>query len=210
MTKVNMPVRTYKTLLAAYVCLVLSLYVGCSPRDFLTRRLATDLILQSEAFKLPQTFWLETGVVSNKDFNSPDSMVLRRRGWIVGTQEKTCPAGVDPAPCWDVELSPVGADAIRPLIESATGRGPFGIEAAQRTLEGITVISKAGTAADVEFTWHWAPLNQVGAALYDGGVRYRSVVGCRAYDDGWRVVNGAVRSNQTIEEALKNAEPIAP
>jgi len=64
----------------------------------------------------------------------------------------------------DVELSPLGADAIRPLIESETGRGPFGIEAAQRTLEGITGISKAGNAADVEFTWHWAPLNQVGAA----------------------------------------------
>jgi len=29
------------------------------------------------------------------------------------------------------------------------------------------------------------------------------VVGFRAYDDGWRVVNGAVHSNQTIEEACE-------
>jgi hypothetical protein len=192
------------------LAIVLCLSLACSPRDYLTRRLARDLISQAEAFKLPQTFWLETGVVSNKEFNSPESMVLQRRGWIVGTEEKKCPAGVEPAPCWDVELTPLGVDAVRPLIGSETQRGPFGIEVAQRMLEGITGISKAGKFADVEFTWHWAPLNQVGAALYDGGVHYRSTVGFRAYDDGWRVVNGVTRSNQTMDEALRNAEPVSP
>jgi hypothetical protein len=193
-------------LLATGLCLCL----GCSPRNFLTRRLAADLISESEAFKLPQTFWLATGVVSNKDFNSPESMVLQRRGWIIGTAEKKCPAGVEPAPCWDVELSPLGVEAIRPLVGGETERGPFGIEVAQRTLERITGISKAGNFADVEFTWHWVALNPVGAALYDGGVHYRSTVGFREYDDGWRVANGGARSNQTMDEALRNAEPMAP
>ncbi|MGB9235229.1 MAG: hypothetical protein WCC04_12515 [Terriglobales bacterium] len=174
----------------------------------MTRRLAADLISQSEGFKLPQTFWLATGMVSNKEFNSPESMVLQRRGWIVGAQEK-CPVGVEPPPCWDVELTPLGVDAIRPLIGGETERGPFGIEVAQRTLDRITGISRAGIVADVEFSWHWAPLNQVGTALYDAGVHYRSTVGFRDYDDGWRVLN-ETRSNQTMEEALRNAEPMAP
>jgi hypothetical protein len=30
-------------------------------------------------------------------------------------------------------------------------------------------------------------MNEVGGALYDNGVRYRSTAGFRKYDDGWRV-----------------------
>jgi hypothetical protein len=200
------PLEILKIILMAGL---LFLGLGCSPRDFLTRRLAGDLISQSEAFKLPQTFWLTTGLVSNKEFNSPESMVLQRRGWTIGTQEK-CPVGLDPPPCWDVELSPLGVTAIRPLIGSETQRGPFGIEVAQRTLEEITGISKDGNFADVEFLWHWAPLNQVGTALYDSGVRYRSIVALRKFDNGWRVMNGGIRSGQTMDEALRNAEALAP
>src|SRR5271166_6729194 len=101
--------RTAKiSLLAVLSCLAL-LDVGCSPRDFLTRRLAADLISASEAFKAPQLFWLRTGIVSNRDFSSPDSMVLQRRGWIIGTEQK-CPAGVGPPPCWGVVLTPLGVD----------------------------------------------------------------------------------------------------
>jgi len=199
--------RTAKTSLLA---LCLCLCFGCSPRDFLTRRLATDLISASDAFKVPQMFWLTTGIVSNKDFNSPDSMVLQRRGWIIGAEQK-CPAGIEPPPCWDVVLSPLGVDTIRPLIASATSRnGPFAIQVARRELVGITGISKAGNFADVEFTWHWVPLNAVGAALYDSGVRYRSTVAFRSYDDGWRVVSETPHNNQTMEEALRNAQPSAP
>ncbi len=62
---------TKTLLLAALLCLG----PACSPRDFLTRRLAADLISASDAFKAPQMFWLRTGIVSNKDFSSPDSMV---------------------------------------------------------------------------------------------------------------------------------------
>jgi hypothetical protein len=198
--------------IAKTALLVLSICVGpgCSPRDFLTRRLAADLISASEAFKAPQTFWLTTGIVSNKDFNSPDSMVLQRRGWIIGTQQR-CPSGIDPPPCWDVLLSPLGVDAIRPLVTSgSSGNGPIGIQVARRELVGVTGISKARNFADVEFTWHWISLNQVGAALYDSGVHYRSTVAFRCYDDGWRVGSEAAHSNQTMDEALRSAEPTMP
>ena len=199
--------RTATTiLLAGCLCAC----VGCSPRDFLTRRLAADLISASETFKTPQMFWLKTGTLSNKEFNSPESMVLQRRGWIIGNEQK-CPPGIEPPPCWDVVLSPVGVDTVRPLMTSEPpANNPIAIQVARRDLIGITGISKAGNSADVEFTWHWVSLNQVGAALYDGGVRYRSTVGFRGYDDGWRVVGETFRSNQTLDEGLRSAEPTAP
>jgi hypothetical protein len=84
------------------------------------------------------------------------------------------------------------------------------LRVAHRELVNITGISKAGTFADVEFTWRWVALNPVGTALYDGGVYYRSTVGLRSYDDGWRVANETVRTNQSLEEALSNAVPTAP
>jgi len=190
-------------LLAALFCLSLS----CSPRDFLTRRLAADLISASEAFKAPQLFWLKTGIVSNKDFSSPESLVLQRRGWIIGTEQK-CLEGIDPPPCWDVLLTPLGVDTIRPLISRALpDNGPIGIQVARRELVTISGISKAGNFADVEFTWRWVSLNQVGAALYDSGVHYRSTVGFRGYDDGWRVVEQNVPNNQSLDDALRNAQP---
>jgi len=195
--------RIAKTLLLA---VLLCLGLACSPRDFLTRRLAADLISATDPFKTPQMFWLRPGTVSNKDFSSPEMMVLQRRGWILGTEEK-CLAGIEPSPCWDVELTPLGVDAIRPLISIAPNNGPIGIQVARRELISITGISKAGNFADVEFLWHWVSLNPVGAALYDSGVRYRSTVAFRGYDDGWRVVEQNVPRDQTLEEALHNAQP---
>jgi hypothetical protein len=189
----------------------LGLELGCSPRDFLTRRLATDLISASDAFKTLQLFWLRTGIVSNKDFSSPDSMVLQRRGWIIGTEQKKCPDGVEPPPCWDVVLTPLGVDIIRPLISQALpDNGPMTIQVARREVVSITGISKAGNFADVEFTWHWVSINPVGAALYDSGVHYRTTVGFRGYDDGWRVVEQSARNNQSLDDALRNAQPTAP
>jgi len=191
--------------------MLLSASLACSPRDFLTRRLAADLISAAETFNAPQVFWLKTGIVSNRDFNSPDSMVLQHRGWIIGTEQRKCPPGVDPPPCWDVVLSPLGVDVFRPLIsDTSPGIGPMSLHVAHRELVNITGISKAGNFADVEFTWRWVSLNPVGAALYDGGVHYRSTVGFRSYDNGWRVVNEAVKTDQSMEEALHNAEPTAP
>jgi hypothetical protein len=199
--------RTAKTLLLA---VLLCLIPGCSPRDFLTRRLAADLISANDTFKAPQVFWLSTGIVSNKDFSSPDSMVLQRHGWIIGTEQK-CSAGIGPPPCWDVVLTPLGVDTIRPLISTALpGNGSIGIQVARRELLSISGIAKAGNVADVEFTWRWASINPVGEALYDSGVRYRSTVGFRGYDNGWRVVVQNVPSNQPLEEALRNAQPTAP
>ena len=206
---------TKTLLLAVLLCLILLCpCMGCSPRDFLTRRLAADLISTSDTFKAPQLFWLKTGIVSNQDFSSPDFIVLQRRGWIIGTEHK-CPTGVEPPPCWDVLLTPLGVDTIRPLITSALlgnsrDNGPIGIQIVRRELLSIAGISKAGNFADVEFIWRWASINQVGAALYDGGVHYRSTVGFRDFDDGWHVVEQTARSTQPLDEALRNAEPTAP
>ena len=202
-------------LLAVLLCLILLwMDLGCSPRNFLTRRLAADLISASDTFKEPQLLWLRTGIVSNKDFSSPDYMVLQRRGWLIGSAAK-CPVGIDPPPCWDVLLTPIGVETVRPLISSAlagNGRdnGPMEIPVARRQLLGISGISKGGNFADVEFSWRWVPINKVGSALYDNGVRYRSTVGFRSYDDGWRVVDQTAPSNQTLDEALRNAQPAAP
>jgi hypothetical protein len=195
------------TLKAFLLATVLCLASACSPRDFLTRRLAADLISASDAFKVPQVFWLRTGIVSNKDFNSPDALVLQRRGWIIGTQQK-CPPGVDPPPCWDVLLSPHGVDTFRSLIsESTHGGNLVPIPVARREMVDITGISKAGNFADVEFLWHWVAMNEAGSALYDSGVRYRSIVGFRSYDDGWRVQTEPLRNNQSLDDALRAAQP---
>ena len=182
--------------------------VGCSPRDFLTRRLASDLIASSDTFKSTQQFSLRTGVVSNKDYISPEYLVLQRRGWITGAVH-ACPPDVTPAPCWQVSLTPVGVDTFHDLIPNGQADANyFSVPVARRELGGITGISKSGSAADVEFLWKWIPLNEVGAALYAGGVQYKSTVGFRQYDDGWRVIEGsAVKSNQGLDEALKNSEP---
>src|SRR5947199_8509602 len=85
---------------------------ACSPRDFLTRRLAIDLIAGSEAFKSPQQFWLRTGIVSNKDYLSPDYLVLQRHGWINGANVPFNPILITP-PCRDVALTALYVDTRR-------------------------------------------------------------------------------------------------
>ena len=207
--------RAREKIQAIFLCLTISCLslagAGCSPRDFLTRRLAADLISAAETFKTPQVFWLRTGVISNKDFNSPDTMVLKRRGWIVGSQQPKCPPGVDPPPCWDAILTPLGVETVRPLISSAApNNNAIAIQSARRELVGISGISKAGNFADVEFIWHWVSLNQIGAALYDSGVHYRSTVGFRKFDDGWKIAEQSAPPNQSLEEALRGAQVGAP
>ena len=181
--------------------------VACSPRDFLTRRLAADLIAGSDTFKAEQKFWLRTGVTSNKDYFSPEYLLLQRRGWITAASV-ACTPDIAPLPCWDVALTPLGVETFRDLMPSnAANSQYFSIPVARRQLIGITGISKSGSAADVDFQWKWVPLNEVGAALYAGGVEYRSTVAFRQYDDGWRVIEGSVpKNNQGLEDALKNSE----
>ena len=190
------------------LCLPLWLLLcACSPRNFITRRLAADLIVSSDAFRAPQLFWLRTGVISNKDYLSPDYLVLQHRGWISGTKTP-CPAGLAPWPCWDVVLTPMGVDTFQALIpEVDRGKQYFSVPAARRELVAITGIIKQGKLADVEFNWKWVPLNEVGAAFYSGDLSYKSTTSFRDYDDGWRLVASPVHSGQTLDDALKNAEP---
>ncbi|HXM60805.1 MAG TPA: hypothetical protein VN950_08085 [Terriglobales bacterium] len=187
---------------------LLLIAAACSPRDFLTRRLASDLIASSETFKSTEPFFLRTGLISNKDYVSPEYLVLQRRGWVTGSASP-CSAEVTPPPCWEVALTPIGVETFHDLIPSGqTESRYFSVPVARRQLTGIAGISKSGNAADVDFLWKWIPLNEVGAALYAGGVQYKSTVGFRRYDDGWRIIEGsAPRSNQGLDDALKNAEP---
>jgi len=187
----------------------LLLLPSCSPRDFLTRRLAADLISASGTFKTPQQFVLQTGVVSNKDFVSSEYLVLQHHGWISATTAP-CSPGLVPPPCWDVLLTPAGVDTVRALIPAdAVTRPALSIPVANRELVGVTGISKQGSLADVDFTWRWLPLNEIGATLYSRDLQYNSTVGFRDYDDGWRVlaVHSAPHTGQTLDDALKNAEP---
>src|SRR6202142_1134319 len=98
-------------LLTAILCFA----AACSPRDFLTRRLAADLIAGSDTFKATQQFWLRIGVIPNKDYLSPEYLVLQRRGWITASLV-SCPWGVAPPPCQDVILTPIGVETFRDLI----------------------------------------------------------------------------------------------
>ena len=189
---------------------LLCLLAGCTPRDFLTRRLAADLIVSSPAFKTAQQFSLNIGIVSNKDYLSPEYLVLQHAGWLTGVRVK-CPPNLAPPPCWDVALSPMGVETFRDLIPSnGVGRPPFTIPTARRDLVAITGISRNGNLADVDFTWKWLPLNEVGDALYAGGVRYSCTVGFKHYDDGWRVLEpaGPANTTQDLDSALKNSEPV--
>jgi hypothetical protein len=71
-------------------------------RDFLTRRLATDRCglrnFQNDAAVLAAH-----KVISSKDYNSPEYLVLRRHGWITATGA-ACSADLGPAPCWDIVI----------------------------------------------------------------------------------------------------------
>lgn len=193
---------------AALIFSVLCLAVACSPRDFLTRRLATDLIAGSETFKTTQLFWLRTGVISNKDYASPEYLVLRRRGWITASNA-ACTADLGQAPCWNVVITPLGVDALRDWVTATAASSQYiSVPVAQRELLELSGIRKNENFADVDFRWRWAPVNEVGAALYAKGTEYISTVGFAHYDDGWRVIEGgSLRSSQGLNDALKNAEP---
>jgi|SRR5580704_2109568 hypothetical protein len=198
-----------KTILTLAAALLLT---SCSPRDYLTRRLAADLISASDPFKTPQQYVLQTGVVSNQIYVAPEYLVLEHHGWVSATTAP-CPAGLAPPPCWDILLTPSGVETVRTLIPAEDAdKQSFAIPVARRELLTITGIAKQGNDADVEFTWRWIPLNEIGAALYSSDVHSKSTVSFRDYDDGWRVMLSASRSgqaleNRTLDDALKNAEP---
>jgi hypothetical protein len=187
--------------------LALLLLAACSPRAYLTRRLAADLIAAADPFKTSQQYVLQTGVISNKDYVSPEYLVLQHHGWISATTI-ACTAGLGPPPCWDILLTPSGVETVRTLIPAEeTTRPSFAIPVARREFVAVTGISKQGNIADVDFTWKWVALNEIGAALYSSDLQYKSTVGFRDYDDGWRLVQSIPRPAQTLDDALKNAEP---
>ena len=178
----------------------------CSPRDFFTRRLAADLIASSSTFRATRQFELTTGIISNQNYLAPQYLALQHRGWISGVVAR-CPPAVAP-PCWNATLTPTGVDTIQALLAPGDAeKQSFSIPAARRELIAITGIVKQGSLADVEFTWRWIPLNEVGAVMYSSDTHYRSIASFRSYDDGWRVVESPAHSAQPLDEALRNAEP---
>ena len=202
----NQPMPRKRTQLTIFLITVV--LVACSPRDFLSRRLAADLISASSNFKTPQRFVLQTGVLSGREYPSPEYLVLQHHGWI-SAQPAPCSRDLTPPPCWDILLTPSGVDTVRATLPPEQTRGSsLSIPVAARSLVAVSGIAKQGNTADVEFTWRWQPLNEIGAALYSGDVHYKSNVGFRNYDDGWRMADSVARSGQSLEDALKNAEPI--
>ncbi|MBZ5688899.1 MAG: hypothetical protein LAP86_28145 [Acidobacteriia bacterium] len=190
------------------ITLAALLLTSCSPRDFLTRRLATDLISASSELRTPQRFVLQTGILSSKDYPSPEYLVLQHHGWI-SANSAPCPRDLTPPPCWDLLLTPSGVDAVRAAMPpDQSGGSLLAVPVARREVVAVDGIVKQGNSADVDFTWRWVPLNEIGAALYSGDVHYKSVVGFHNYDDGWRMIEGVPRSGQSIDDALKSAEPI--
>ncbi|MGD0986647.1 MAG: hypothetical protein ABR874_02480 [Candidatus Sulfotelmatobacter sp.] len=195
--------KPFRLMFCAAGLLLLS---SCSPRDYLTRRLAADLIAGSTAFRPAQNFELRTGVISNKDYLTPEYLALQHHGWI-SSNKAACPPAVE-SPCVEVTLTPSGVDTLQGIIPpSDAEKQSFTIPAARRELVAVTGISKQGIVASVEFTWHWVPLNEIGAAIYPSDARYRSYAAFREYDDGWRVIVGAGHPGQPLDDALKNAEP---
>ena len=180
---------------------------SCSPRDFISRRLATDLILSSTQFRVHQRFVLQTGVLSSKDYPSPEFLVLQHRGWISATTAP-CTRELTPPPCWDVLLTPSGVDAVRSAMPGEQNNASLlSVPVAQRGLVNVSGIARQGDSADVEFVWKWTPLNEIGAALYSGDLQYKSMVAFRKFDDGWRMLERNPHSGQSMDDALKNAEP---
>ena len=187
---------------------LLLVLTACSPRDFLTRRLATDLISASPDLKASQEFMLRTGIVTSNNYPSPEYLVLQNHGWI-SAASVACPAGLLPPPCWNIVLSPSGVDVVHSSINGGeAAKSSVSLPIARRELLDISGIAKQGNSADVEFDWKWAPLNEIGGALYSRDLRYRSTVGFRKYDDGWRLLETPVHSAQSMDDALKNAELI--
>ena len=136
----------------ALIFALLCFAVACSPRDFLTRRLATDLIAGSDTFKMTQLFWLRTGVISNKDYTSPEYVVLRRRGWITGSGV-ACPPDLAPPPCWDMVITPLGVDALRDWVAATAASSQYiSVPVAQRELLAVTGIHKNGSSGGCGFS----------------------------------------------------------
>jgi hypothetical protein len=205
---VNLRAFMRKILLLSPCIASLFLLSSCSPRDFLTRRLAADLIAGSETFRALQQIQLRTGILSNTDYLASNILALQHHGWISAIKV-ACPSSLAPPPCWDLTLTPLGVDTFKNLISPAdAAKQFFSIPAARRELVTVSGIAKEGSFADVEFTWNWVALNEVGAVFYPADITYRSTTSFLRYDDGWRVISDNSHHGLALDEALKNAVPM--
>jgi len=137
-----------KPTIVTLLCLI-CLLQACSPRDYLTRNLAANLIEGSDAFKATQRFWLRTGSISNKDYVTPQYLVLQRHGWI-NASNAPCPPQIGPPPCWDVALTPLGVETFRNLMQGSSAQSSyFSVPAARRHLVSVNGISKDESMAEV-------------------------------------------------------------
>ena len=128
----------------------LSLLASCSPRDFLTRRLATDLIAASDDSRPRSSSPCRPEPSPTKTTCRPEYLVLQQHGWISATKAP-CSPGLAAA------LLGRSADAIRsghgprPGSRQEADKALLFIPVAKRELLGVTGISKQGNAADVDF-----------------------------------------------------------
>src|SRR5690349_13524442 len=83
--------RNACTLALALTAMLALANTACTQRDFLTRHSAADIISNSDSFRAQQEFWLRTGIISNKDYLSPEYLVLQHRGWITGVNVPCSP-----------------------------------------------------------------------------------------------------------------------
>src|ERR1700730_17629764 len=142
---------------------------SCTPRDFLTRRLATDLISASEPFKAPHQFPLQTGTVANKDYMSPEYIVLQQHGWITANKA-TCPPTQTP-PCWEVLLTPSGVDTVRSLVPAEEADNSLlSMPVAKSDEKHLSDISKHVIVPTAASQWRCVPLNEAVSALSSSDV----------------------------------------
>ena len=192
-------------------CFALLLLASCSPRDYLTRRLAADLYLRLRPFQNAAAVHsanrrhFQQGLHRPTRISGPATSRLE-----ISATTVACPAGLTPSPCWDIMLTPSGRrngpSAGPRLKKPSARRSPFPSPKERRSSASPASASRA-TITNVEFTWKWNALNEIGAALYSSDLQYKSTVGFREYDDGWRIViaQSIPRPAQTLDDALKGA-----
>ena len=200
------PARCHDRKLPSSLLLV-GITVACSPRDFLTRRLATDLIAGSDSFKTHPAILAANGrdLQQRLHFARIRDLAPARldHGQRRCLSSRNCCSAV-------LGHGDHSAGSGRPARLGFRDRSQFSIHqrasGTERTAGGHGHSQGRKSWADVDFLWRWAAVNEVGAALYARNYRVQLHVGFVHYDDGWRVIEGGgLKGSQSLSEALKNA-----
>jgi len=158
------------TLALCLAALLLSLLL---PPHFLTRRLAADLIAASDTFAAPQQFQLHTGIISNRTISRRN---LSCSSIVAGYRPPkplvscSCPAallGYHAHPFRRGYFSKSHRPRRRRETILQHPRRPPRTRRHHRHRQ-------TSQPCDVEFTWRWIPMNEVGAALYSADLHYQS------------------------------------